>query len=641
MKSRDALGVPAVVFLIAFAYRFLAFSGFDNDHFVHLSRALQIQLGELPVRDFVDPGMPLMYLVSAAAQRALGEGPLTEAILTIGLLAAGSALTCYLAARLSGSWPVALVATSVQVLLWPRLYGYPKIFVYAVGFVLLWRYSEAATTGRLALAAAWTALAFLFRHDHGVYLALAGMSAIVIRAAPDRGLMLARCALYFALTLAALVPYLDFLHRHGGIVRHIESAVAFSREEARHTRLAAWPGLRGGFSAPFVQIGEAPRSETSVVHIHWAPGLTEPERVRLERRHHLEVARDMGDGLWAYELKDISWRNVRALIRDPRVIDTDGIVRALGVVVPSQALLRTEFLRRVPLLRVESPLLARWLSVDNAIAWMYYGLLLVPFSAIVVLIVTRRAAAGECGRHGVIVTLALVLAAMNAWLLRDLLTARLPDVSVPAVVLGAWLIAQVPGRAIARVTVAAIVGSTLTASAIVGDAGDRIKRTGLIFGPSAMLSRAVQVTRDFGEWPWAKQWPRGALPPLVKYIHECTRPTDRLMVTWFAPEYFFFSRRGFAGGHVTFLPGYYTSVDDQRATLTRLAAQSVPIALTDSRRYDSSFATEFPILRRHLDLNYHFVGEHAESDAPRVGVLVDRRRAPTGTWGPRAWPCFR
>ena len=57
------LCVSAVVGAVTFVFRFLSLPGFSNDHFVHLSGAAQMLLGDWPVRDFVDPGLPLMYVV--------------------------------------------------------------------------------------------------------------------------------------------------------------------------------------------------------------------------------------------------------------------------------------------------------------------------------------------------------------------------------------------------------------------------------------------------------------------------------------------------------------------------------------------------------------------------------------------------
>ena len=48
------------------AWRFVTFTGFTNDHYVHLALAQQMLMGDRPIRDFADSGWPLMYLLSAA-----------------------------------------------------------------------------------------------------------------------------------------------------------------------------------------------------------------------------------------------------------------------------------------------------------------------------------------------------------------------------------------------------------------------------------------------------------------------------------------------------------------------------------------------------------------------------------------------
>jgi hypothetical protein len=49
------LCAATAVFVGTFLFRFLTLE-FMNDHVVHLSRGRQILLGEVPVRDFFDPG---------------------------------------------------------------------------------------------------------------------------------------------------------------------------------------------------------------------------------------------------------------------------------------------------------------------------------------------------------------------------------------------------------------------------------------------------------------------------------------------------------------------------------------------------------------------------------------------------------
>src|SRR5687767_9496018 len=99
--------LAAAVFVFTCGYRFAMlggrFGGFENDQFVHLARAQQMTFGELPVRDFPEPGLPLTHALSALAQYAIGPTLWSEAVLTIGAVALASALLLVLAVRASGS----------------------------------------------------------------------------------------------------------------------------------------------------------------------------------------------------------------------------------------------------------------------------------------------------------------------------------------------------------------------------------------------------------------------------------------------------------------------------------------------------------------------------------------------------------
>src|SRR5689334_6779456 len=90
---------PFAVYVLLFAvtagFRFLALkSGFVNDHFVYISGGRQMLFGEWPTRDWIDPGLPLMFAASAAAQRIFGPTLFAEAMLVsiaFGLAAAFTA----------------------------------------------------------------------------------------------------------------------------------------------------------------------------------------------------------------------------------------------------------------------------------------------------------------------------------------------------------------------------------------------------------------------------------------------------------------------------------------------------------------------------------------------------------------------
>ena len=126
------LGTAIAIVLVAagaFLYRYLTLE-FTNDHFVHLSRAFQIVTGEVPLRDFFDPGLFLQYYASAAALLWSGHNLFGEAILTAGFIALGSVLTFVAAKWLTRSYTIAIAATVIGILAMPRLYSYPKVVFY-------------------------------------------------------------------------------------------------------------------------------------------------------------------------------------------------------------------------------------------------------------------------------------------------------------------------------------------------------------------------------------------------------------------------------------------------------------------------------------------------------------------------------
>src|SRR5688500_4178349 len=178
IASWTLLAGTAATFAVTWIFRWLTVD-FTNDHFVHLSRGRQILLGELPVRDFFDPGTPLLSFASAATLAVSGHNLLGEAVLTITLVALGAALTFYVAARTSRSVLLALLATFIAVVLFPRLYNYPKVFLYPLALVSVWHYANRRTTAALILLGVVTAVATLLRLDHGLYIAIAVTVALV------------------------------------------------------------------------------------------------------------------------------------------------------------------------------------------------------------------------------------------------------------------------------------------------------------------------------------------------------------------------------------------------------------------------------------------------------------------------------
>ena len=146
LAPRIVVGVVAILlFGWVFLYRFNtlggAFGGFDNDHFLYFALAKQVQAGEQPLRDFQDAmhgAWPsLTYeLLAAAAQRYFGDNLRSEAWLTVGGVALGTAVA-FLAGSVVARWPWALATALLSALVSPKLYGYPKVLVTAVAALLI------------------------------------------------------------------------------------------------------------------------------------------------------------------------------------------------------------------------------------------------------------------------------------------------------------------------------------------------------------------------------------------------------------------------------------------------------------------------------------------------------------------------
>ena len=74
----------------------------------------------------------------------------------------------------------------MQLALGPRLYSYPKIVLYALAVLGWWACVRRPAPSRLAALGVLTAIAFLFRHDHGVYIGV-GTATLLAASARDAG----------------------------------------------------------------------------------------------------------------------------------------------------------------------------------------------------------------------------------------------------------------------------------------------------------------------------------------------------------------------------------------------------------------------------------------------------------------------
>src|SRR5215831_512753 len=117
---RTAAIAAALACTATMSFRFLALTGFPNDQYEHMAGAQQMLFGEWPTRDFLDPGMPLMYAASAAAQLLFGRTLFAEALLDFSMLGIAASLTLLAAYGLSRSIWIAAGVTMIEILLIPR-----------------------------------------------------------------------------------------------------------------------------------------------------------------------------------------------------------------------------------------------------------------------------------------------------------------------------------------------------------------------------------------------------------------------------------------------------------------------------------------------------------------------------------------
>ncbi len=250
LRSRTLLVSAAIaVAILTVAWRFLTFSGFNNDHYIYLAGAQQMVLGEWPVRDFVDPGWPLMYGVSAAARELLGRELWVELLLVSSAFAIGAGFTLAAAARLSGSIALALMVTLLEIGLNPRSFGYPKILLYSIAGWAFVAATRQMTNLRSAMLAALAVVAFLFRHDHGLYIGVGSVIAVVLASPRDAlRVVVRRTAIFAATAVLLLLPWASFVQYYVGLIEYLKPALEFSRAEAEGTVLRSlpWIDLSGG-----------------------------------------------------------------------------------------------------------------------------------------------------------------------------------------------------------------------------------------------------------------------------------------------------------------------------------------------------------------------------------------------------------
>src|SRR5262245_25927994 len=212
------LGV--LIAALAGVYQLILASEPVNDQFMSLVWGREILFGRLPVRDFFEAGEPLMELISAIAGAAVGYRLMAEAIVVALAMGLGTWAVFWVTHQLTRSTVPATFAALLVAVSGARSYSYPKILLYSVAAALMLRYIQRQSWQRLAALACWAGAAFLWRHDHGAYLAFATTLAVLLTHGFTR-IAATRLVQAGALALLVVAPYLAWVEFNRGIVPYV------------------------------------------------------------------------------------------------------------------------------------------------------------------------------------------------------------------------------------------------------------------------------------------------------------------------------------------------------------------------------------------------------------------------------------
>jgi hypothetical protein len=286
-----------------------------------------------------------------------------------------------------------------------------------------------------------------------------------------------------------------------------------------------------------------------------------------------------------------------------------------------------------------------WSRMDSAVFLFYAAHVL----AVIGLVLLWRSKRRPTGREAVAAAGFAMLLMYLLVVLRHPIDSRIQDVAALLAINGAWALAESWQRARAsqslfwRVVplslIAVVVGGGVVNTWLLADVPDRVRETRVMDG-FGTIKHTVEVVKETGTvWPWERFWPAGEVPPAVRYLHACTTPDDAVLLTWAAPEYYFFAQRRFAAGHALFLPpDAFTTAHDQARMLERIRRERIPVVLINESR-NNEFAKAYPEVERHIRDAYVPVGTFTIRDGSVIAVAIGRELKSTGTYDPEGWPC--
>jgi hypothetical protein len=230
-----------------------------DDHY-SLWAAAALQQGDRPNIDFFDPGSPLQWWLSYLGQLATGGRTIGEVLLATLLKTLGVVAVFRMSVQLVGRNWYALASPALVAFAYGayNVYSAEKAFVYPVAMLAGWAYLR----GRLhpSMLGAVLAVAFLFRHDHGVYVGCLVAVAILMGPRP----VVAALGGAGLSALAICAPWLVWLASTEGLVQYFVTRIA----------LAAGAGLAE--TRPFLSLDGPLWSIDAALRLLWHIALVVP-----------------------------------------------------------------------------------------------------------------------------------------------------------------------------------------------------------------------------------------------------------------------------------------------------------------------------------------------------------------------------
>lgn len=633
------------VFAVAFAVRWATLGSLAGDDHWSLWTAATFLKGDRPFRDFVDLGDPLYWGMSALAQVMTGYRVVGEVALGAALVAIAFAIAFHLAWRASGSLLVAagLIALALLVVTDRELYSYPKIFVYPLGIWLCWRYLDRPTLLRSVVLAAGVAVAWGYRHDHGVYVGAGAAAAVLAAHWPEGPRRVVAAWLRFGVVLLLLLsPYLALVQAYEGIIPYVQNRMELARTMDTSSRRSVWFTAAADAPAHWLSVDPPPPAR---VIVDWKPEVTSADRAAIENQYSLTNGReyDVVDNRrkWEYALTNVSVDNVRAIVEDPRVYDTGLIDR--DTYRPLEEPWFRGVQRSTPLFRIR--VAPRYLHAQNAGAVLHYISVALPWIILLMLAADRvrgrRTSPMVSGPEKMFAAAVMMAIAYFALLRRE---GYFADHAAATAILGARVSAGAfAGSRVSRTLGGGVLILSLFAALSYANVPGSIAR--MDTGLRGIWDEEIRAFQAYTASPPIDAYaPRGTTGDrgLIRYVYECTRPDDRV---WLLTDLFTFpyyaERR--VVGHIYWQAGLLTTPAYQRKTIESVDNGEVPLIMALGGERPMQFLEAYPLVHRYVAQRYttHYSVPQESGQGGVFWILTDSRRQPTGSYELFGLPCFR